>query len=201
MAEQKIPPEQQELQTAALSRLERKRAASRDRMRLRRAQFPELEKERARAWRAANKERDNEISRESRRRRKQRDPAAWNKKMAAKKRAEYAKNPERYREQNRLRRLQNLEKRRAYERDKHFQYAYGITIAQRDAILSSQGGVCAICKSSEPSNVKGWHVDHCHATGKLRAILCHHCNCGIGHAKDSPEILRAMASYIEEHAK
>lgn len=42
-------------------------------------------------------------------------------------------------------------------------------------------------------------VDHCHETGKVRALLCSPCNKGIGHLRDSVEIVIKAASYLEEH--
>lgn len=39
--------------------------------------------------------------------------------------------------------------------------------------------------------------DHSHATGKFRGWLCHTCNFALGHAKDNPVLLRALADYLE----
>lgn len=71
-------------------------------------------------------------------------------------------------------------------------------------MLKNQGGVCAICGKPETSThksgtMKSLAVDHCHATGKVRGLLCSACNHGIGHLKDSKEIMRAAIKYIEEH--
>jgi hypothetical protein len=43
------------------------------------------------------------------------------------------------------------------------------------------------------------HVDHCHQTGHVRALLCTGCNSGLGAFRDSPERLREAAAYIEHH--
>lgn len=76
---------------------------------------------------------------------------------------------------------------------------YGMTHEDRDAILVAQGSCCAICKSTSPGSRVGWNVDHCHVKGHVRAILCHHCNLGLGNFKDNPEILHAMIAYLEKH--
>lgn len=62
--------------------------------------------------------------------------------------------------------------------------------------LAAQGGLCAIClRELTPGNKT--HIDHDHATGALRGILCHHCNHMLGHARDSQEVLIAAARYLE----
>ena len=77
---------------------------------------------------------------------------------------------------------------------------YGITIEQKKSMINAQNNCCAICK--EPfSSTKYTHVDHCHDTGKIRAILCGSCNTGLGQFKDSPKFLQRAIHYIEHHAK
>lgn len=185
---------------AALSRLERRRASARERMRQRRAEFPERERARQARWRAENRERDNEIARQSRARRKAKDPAAWNAKAAEKKRAAYRKNPQKHLQRDRLLRLARPEYYREIDRRSKIKSTYGITWEERDKMFVSQGEACAICESKEPRHKRGWHIDHCHTTGRVRAILCNACNAALGYAKDSPAILRKMAAYIERHA-
>lgn len=72
---------------------------------------------------------------------------------------------------------------------------YRLTLEQYLAMQGSQGGVCAICKT-EP---KTWFIDHCHSTGKVRALLCMQCNTGIGMLRDNPELMESAASYIRRH--
>ena len=61
-------------------------------------------------------------------------------------------------------------------------------------MLEEQGGVCAICKTAPAV-----HVDHDHATGAVRALLCFNCNGGLGQFKDDPAVLRAAAEYVTFH--
>lgn len=81
-------------------------------------------------------------------------------------------------------------------RETEFRSKYGIGFAERDALLEKQGGVCAICGTGEPGRGKAWNLDHDHATGELRGVLCVRCNFMIGHAKDDPAILTAGAAYL-----
>lgn len=79
---------------------------------------------------------------------------------------------------------------------------YGLSHADYDAMLGSQGGVCAICKKPEThrgrnGEVSRLPVDHNHVTGSVRALLCHSCNTGIGSFLDDPAVLRAAADYLE----
>lgn len=52
---------------------------------------------------------------------------------------------------------------------------------------------CVICGSYEPLV-----VDHDHKTGKIRGMLCNHCNRGLGHFRDDPELLVFAAEYLKE---
>ena len=74
---------------------------------------------------------------------------------------------------------------------------YGISIQQKVEMLGAQGGVCAICGLAMPGGNGNWDVDHDHVVDLVRGILCHYCNAALGYAKDRPEVLRAMAAYIE----
>lgn len=68
----------------------------------------------------------------------------------------------------------------AMEQRKKLRARYGITPADYARMLVRQGGVCAICGAPPPSGrVRRLHVDHDHASGKVRGLVCYHCNVGL----------------------
>lgn len=84
---------------------------------------------------------------------------------------------------------------------------YGLTVAQYNAMLREQGGVCAVCGKDEP-NEHGrtgkqfrLSVDHCHDTGRVRGLLCQRCNRAIGLLGDDPVLMRRAISYLLRDAK
>lgn len=73
--------------------------------------------------------------------------------------------------------------------------AYGLTHDEL-ALLLAQHEACAIC-TTEDWGKKGPQVDHCHATGRVRGILCTSCNNGLGRFADDPARLRRAIEYLE----
>ena len=83
---------------------------------------------------------------------------------------------------------------------KNYLQKYGITIEDKAEMAKAQGDRCAICK--EPlADAVTICVDHCHESDQIRGILCHHCNIGLGHFRDSPKLLQRAAHYLDYHAK
>lgn len=58
--------------------------------------------------------------------------------------------------------------------------------------------VCEIC-GSPPSDKRALCFDHCHETGDFRGWICIKCNVVLGHVKDDPKILDALAAYLRKH--
>lgn len=99
------------------------------------------------------------------------------------KRVEYmrvwrSKNRARYNEMCRKNHKKNYPKRRDILRNYYLVANYGITSEQYDQMLSLQCGVCKIC--SKPPSRYRLAIDHCHKTGKIRGLLCAHCNGVLG---------------------
>ena len=85
-------------------------------------------------------------------------------------------------------------------RERHLLRKYGIGLAQYQRLLRHQNNVCAICAGKESAQFKNvLHVDHCHASGKVRGLLCNGCNRMLGYAKDEPKTLRRAAAYLNFH--
>ena len=103
-------------------------------------------------------------------------------------------NRDKVRESNR--RSEALRKPQA--KGRMLKWCFGIGVDEFNSILSCQGGKCAICGDFLDSSTKSLtpHVDHDHKTSKIRGILCGHCNFALGHAKDDPNRLVAMATYL-----
>jgi hypothetical protein len=66
-------------------------------------------------------------------------------------------------------------------------------------LFEEQGGVCAICSTPENGRYSNLSIDHNHDTNEIRGLLCNSCNRGIGLLKDSPEVIRKAAEYVETH--
>lgn len=80
---------------------------------------------------------------------------------------------------------------------------YGISLEEYNRLKDKQNNVCAICGSPEKQthskSGKLWNlsVDHCHKTGKVRGLLCVHCNHLLGAAKDNLLVLKRAVNYLE----
>lgn len=74
---------------------------------------------------------------------------------------------------------------------------YGITLEQYDTMLAAQGGHCALCdRTPEQEKYKHLNVDHCHATGKIRGLLCTPHNHALGQLGDDEAGLLRAIEYI-----
>lgn len=82
---------------------------------------------------------------------------------------------------------------------------FGMSLEDYKNLLSSQGGVCAICAQPETAQdpkagaARAMAVDHCHTSGRVRALLCSSCNTGLGLFGDDPVRIMAAASYLLYH--
>lgn len=94
----------------------------------------------------------------------------------------------------------NPEKTAKSKRRANLKLWYGVTPEWFIETLLVQGG-CAICGTKEAKSRGGWNVDHNHKTGKVRGVLCGHCNRAIGSLLDSPAVCTAAAAYLAAHSE
>lgn len=67
--------------------------------------------------------------------------------------------------------------------------------------LKAQNNRCAICGKHHKDEKMSLAIDHKHGTGKIRGLLCHHCNKGLGMFGDSSNILERAARYLRHHSQ
>lgn len=106
----------------------------------------------------------------------------------AKRDAYYRANPEQWKRHG-----QSARERRVRE-----QLLYGVAAATIDAMLIAQGHRCAICR--RPPGKRGLGVDHDHATGQVRGMLCGPCNMALGGFRDNPEFCEHAADYLRRYS-
>jgi hypothetical protein len=86
---------------------------------------------------------------------------------------------------------------RGGSRSHHLRKVRGIDPAEYDRMLAAQSGVCAICASDKPGGRWSYfNVDHCHATGRVRGLLCSPCNRALGFFCDDPIRLARAIEYV-----
>ena len=89
-------------------------------------------------------------------------------------------------------------------RKAHLKHRYGITLDEYNRMLAAQDGCCAVCRQPpSASNTRAhWNgklcVDHCHGSGRVRALLCNDCNLAVGYAKTARTAF-AVAEYLRLH--
>lgn len=85
---------------------------------------------------------------------------------------------------------------------------YKLTNEEYEKMLIAQNGLCKICGNGETAMLKGkikkLSIDHCHESEKnghlkIRGLLCHNCNQGLGAFRDNPNNLRIAADYLEHN--
>lgn len=92
-----------------------------------------------------------------------------------------------------------------YHKSAQLKRLYGITIDRYNEMLEAQDGVCAICGKAEGNEIQGKAVslaiDHDHATGAIRALLCSNCNRGLGLFNDDITLLAKAQAYVIQYSR
>ena len=79
-------------------------------------------------------------------------------------------------------------------RRSYLKHLYGISLEQYNAMWAQQGGACAICERRPGRTLA---VDHCHATGIVRGLLCAKCNAGLGCYDDESSLMLKAIAYLK----
>mgnify|MGYP000057583941 CR=1 FL=1 len=95
--------------------------------------------------------------------------------------------------------LKNKLKIKAWHKNYYLQKEYGIGLEQYNALFEAQKGCCAICGRHQIEIGATLAVDHNHATGVVRELLCTACNQGIGLLKENTQILLKAIEYLKKH--
>lgn len=156
----------------------------------------------SREWAKRNAEKVREHKRRSREKHRQASAARRREyrrlnreRLDAAKRKWERENPERVAAARAIQRIRKAVSRLA----KHVGRHYSLTVDGYLALVERQRGRCAICGVVKCASGRSprLHLDHDHATGAIRGLLCNKCNSAIGYLNDDPARLRRAADYLE----
>ncbi len=161
-------------------------------------------REYARHWRAQNLDKERERVRLNAAARRSQDRDAYNASM----RAWRHEHPDKVREYQKRSKDKHRLARNAYMREWHrknrervwmnlLARKHGVPADTLMTMLEAQGRCCAICQ--RPESTRALHLDHDHATGRIRAFLCARCNAILGFAGDSGELLQEAFAFLRKH--
>lgn len=85
-----------------------------------------------------------------------------------------------------------------YHREMHLLRKYNLPYDEYFAMIEAQDNQCAICDYEFGQKVGDIKVDHCHATGRVRGLLCDKCNRGLGYFDDDQDRLVNASKYLEK---
>lgn len=94
------------------------------------------------------------------------------------------------------------------QRERNWRHKYGLEREDFERMWEDQEGKCSICfvhltnieLDNDPKNKSNTAcVDHCHATGKVRSLLCARCNKGLGLFDDETDKVKAAYEYLIFH--
>lgn len=90
-------------------------------------------------------------------------------------------------------------KKYKYIKKNELKRSFNISLEFYNDMLLNQNSNCAICKINRIELNKDLCVDHNHSTGKIRGLLCHKCNSGLGLFQDNINILFEAVKYLKNH--
>lgn len=87
------------------------------------------------------------------------------------------------------------ERRKKAAHEKRVQDVYGLAPGEYASLYAFQGGKCYICQRAN-GKTRRLSVDHDHATGLVRGLLCRPCNDMLGHARDNAGFFQRACYYL-----
>lgn len=81
-------------------------------------------------------------------------------------------------------------------KNRRLKRVYGIDLQQYQTLFNEQFGLCACCRLESKLTL---HVDHDHATGKIRGLLCYNCNIAIGYLREDLNRIYKVIDYLGLH--
>lgn len=88
-----------------------------------------------------------------------------------------------------------LRRRKAENHEKRVTETYGLAKGEYAKLYEFQGGHCALCRRATGASRK-LSVDHDHADGQVRGLLCRPCNTLLGHARDNTRFFERCVKYL-----
>lgn len=73
---------------------------------------------------------------------------------------------------------------------------FKLTRAEYDDYFGRAAYRCEVC-GTRPASRSDLHLDHCHASGKVRGVLCRSCNLALGYTNDNPITLEKLIAYLK----
>jgi len=95
--------------------------------------------------------------------------------------------------------LKDLPRWREYQKSWNRKARYGLTDEEFARMTVKAGGRCEVCGDEPREPFMRLDIDHCHASGKVRGLLCRPCNTALGAVRDEPKRLLALIKYLEKH--
>jgi hypothetical protein len=74
---------------------------------------------------------------------------------------------------------------------------YDLSAQEYTRMFFMQGSRCAICGRRQDELEHALCVDHDHASGKVRGLICRSCNLGIANFEENVVYLRRAIEYVE----
>ena len=80
---------------------------------------------------------------------------------------------------------------------KHYAGTYSEFVSEVKALRRDCGNKCCVCGDDESKLSRRLCIDHCHASGRLRGLLCDSCNLALGKLRENFSIVMRLADYVK----